>query len=115
METFQCGILDTDTTVTNREPKTELWPDQEMYNGQFAVRLVQVTGINGLFSGIGRVRIPFLGNIQVMEEFTNIEVNELNQIYAGELRSIYNPDSKFMINVNLDKEENDSTGIQDNN
>ncbi|MFW5700899.1 MAG: fibronectin type III domain-containing protein, partial [Cyclobacteriaceae bacterium] len=92
METFQCGILDTDTTVANREPKTELWPDEEIYNGQFAVRLVQVSGGNGLFSGIGRVRIPFLGNIQVMVEFTNIQVNELNQIYAGELRSIYNPD-----------------------
>ena len=97
METFQCGILDTDTTITNREPKTELWPDEEIYNGQFPVRLVQVTGSNGLFSGIGRVRIPFLNNIQVMVEFTNIQVNELNQVYAGELRSLYNPDSKFLI------------------
>ena len=85
----------------HREPKSELWPDEEIYNGQFPVRLVQVTGGNGLFSGIGRVRIPFLNNIQVMVEFTNIQVNELNQIYAGELRSIYNPDSKFLLNVQI--------------
>ena len=105
LSTFQCGLIDEDTSITNKAPKLDLWPDEVIYNGQFPVRLVEVRGGNGTFSGIGRLAVPFLANIQVLVEFKDITVNEMNLVVRGEMRSIYNADSKFLINVPLKEKD----------
>lgn len=95
-EKFECGLKDSNN-IDNYTPKDYLDVGDYIYNGQFPVKLYEVSGSHGVFSGKGRMRIPFLNNVQVNMEFKDIKVNELNQVYEGKLVSIYNPDSKFYI------------------
>ena len=95
-EKFECGSED-NVKVDNQNPKEHLKIGDMIYNGGFPVKLTEVSGSNGVFTGKGRVRIPFLANVQVNMEFKNIRVNELDQVYKGKLVSVYNPKSKFYI------------------
>ncbi|NOZ36446.1 MAG: hypothetical protein GXO80_14260, partial [Chlorobi bacterium] len=95
-ENFNCGTGDT-LEITNFNPKLSLFVGEIIYNGKFPVKLTEISGSNGIFSGKGRMRIPMLANVQVNMQFENIKVNELNQVYEGEMVSVYNPDSPFFI------------------
>lgn len=93
---FECGAVDS-VMVSNTIPKASLQEGEMIFYGHFPIKLTEISGSNGVFTGKGRMRIPFLANIQVNMQFANIQVNELNQVYGGELVSIYNEDSKFLI------------------
>lgn len=93
---FECGADDS-VMVNNTIPKASLQEGEMIFYGQFPIKLTEVSGSNGVFTGKGRMRIPFLAYIQVNMQFNGIKVNELNEVYEGELVSIYNPDSKFLI------------------
>ncbi len=95
-ENFECGAGDT-VEITNFTPKLSIFIGEIIYNGEFPVRITEISGSNGIFSGKGRMRIPMLANVQVNMQFENIKVNELNQVYEGEMVSVYNPDSPFFI------------------
>lgn len=95
-EKFECGAKD-NKTVSNNNPKDYLHVGEIIYYGKFPIKLTEIEGSHGFFKGKGRMRIPFLGNIQVNMQFKDIRVNELNEVYEGEIVSIYNPDSKFYI------------------
>ncbi len=114
LKEFVCGDSDDDPTITNRNPKASLQPNDIIHSGQFPIKLIEVSGTNGTFSGVARMKIPFLKNIQVVVEFNDVKVNELNQVYAGEFKSIYNPDSKFLISLPIkeEMETNKSYGNQ---
>ncbi len=93
---FVCGATDS-VHITNHVPKTTLRPGEIIYYGKFPIKLYEVTGSNGTFKGKGRMRVPFLNNIQVNMQFEAIQVNELNEVTDGELVSIFNPDSRYYI------------------
>jgi hypothetical protein len=93
---FTCGVKDA-VRVRNTTPKQYLKSGDMIYSGQFPVKLTEVSGGNGVFSGKGRMRIPFLANIQVNMTFANIKVNVHNEVYEGELVSVYNPDSELLV------------------
>ncbi|MCG8701815.1 MAG: hypothetical protein MI922_27425, partial [Bacteroidales bacterium] len=93
---YECGKHDT-IQVANTTPKDALNTGQIIYNGKFPVRLTEVSGGNGTFSGTGKMRIPYLLNAQVNMKFENVRVNELNEVIEGTFVSIYNPDSRFLI------------------
>lgn len=95
-ENFECGLQDT-SKITNYNPKSTLRIGDVIYNGDFPIKLTEVTGSNGVFTGKGRMRIPFLNDVRVNMEFKNIKINELNQVYEGKLTSVYNPNSKFYV------------------
>lgn len=97
---FECGADDS-VMVSNTIPKASLQEGEMIFYGQFPIKLTEVSGSNGVFTGKGRMRIPFLANIQVNMQFNGIKVNQLNEVYEGELVSIYNPDSKFLIDANV--------------
>jgi hypothetical protein len=94
---FDCGKKDTAGQVTNFTPKLQLSPGDMIYNGEFPVKLTEVEGGSGSFTGKGRMRIPMLANIQINMQFTDLKVNELNQVFGGEMVSVYNEDSPFFI------------------
>lgn len=106
---FECGSGSDETSVTNFTPKSFLQVGDMIYSGKFPVKITEVTGSNGTFSGIGLMRIPFLNNVQVRMKFTNINVNELNQIFGdGELVSVYDANSRFYQHI----EENEISTVK---
>jgi hypothetical protein len=100
LEDFVCGVPD-GVVVTNTNPLASLSSGDVIYSGKFPVTITEVSGGNGVFSGKGNMQIPFLNFIQVRMEFTSIKVNELYQVYEGEIRSIYNEDSRYLANIQL--------------
>jgi hypothetical protein len=109
-DNFECGLQD-NAEITNKVPKASLRNGEIIYYGQFPIKLTEISGSNGNFSGKGRMRVPFMANIQVNMQFENIRVNEYNEVYEGELVSIYNPDSKHLIDDLSDYfAEGDQTG-----
>lgn len=99
-ENFECGLQD-NVEITNKVPKESLRNGEIIYYGQFPIKLTEISGSHGNFSGKGRMRVPFMANIQVNMQFDNIQVNEYNEVYGGELVSIYNPDSKFLVDADV--------------
>ncbi len=94
---FECGKSDTAGQVTNFTPKMQLEPGDIIYNGKFPVKITKIEGAAGSFNGEGRMRIPMLANIQINMKFTSLKVNEENQVFGGEMVSVYNEDSPFFI------------------
>ncbi len=94
---FECGKTDETSEITNFTPKLELKPGEIIYNGKFPVKITKIEGAAGSFNGEGRMRIPMLANIQINMKFTGLKVNEENQVFGGEMVSIYNEDSPFFI------------------
>src|SRR5690554_4546933 len=93
---FVCGQADT-VKSTNRVPKSMLFEGEMLTYGQFPIQLTKISGGNGEFKGEGLMRVPYFNNARVRVTFESILVNELNQIYAGRVVSVYNPHSKFMV------------------
>ncbi|HPY82697.1 MAG TPA: hypothetical protein PLU45_05005, partial [Bacteroidales bacterium] len=74
-----------------------LFEGEMLTYGQFPIQLTKISGGNGEFKGEGLMRVPYFNNARVRVTFESILVNELNQIYAGRVVSVYNPHSKFMV------------------
>ncbi|HAN17886.1 MAG TPA: hypothetical protein DCQ24_04345, partial [Bacteroidales bacterium] len=83
-----------------------------VWSGSFMFQVYDVTGGNGTFSGKAFAMVPYLSYVKLAAEFRNIKVNTDNQVYEGEIKSVYNPNSPFFVTVDLDGEdyntENDS-------
>jgi hypothetical protein len=84
---FQCGQTDS-SKIVKQVPKESLEPEEYIYNGNFPIKVLNVSGGNGVFSGTGIMRIPFLSNIWINVKFENILVNESNQVYGGQIISV---------------------------
>ena len=99
---FACGTDDEVIEISNTTPKASLQVGDIIYSGQFPIKLTEVSGANGLFKGKGRMRVPMFANAQVNMQFNDIKVNELNQVYGGELVSVYNEHSEFLVENGTD-------------
>ena len=104
---FECGTDDEVIEITNTTPKASLQVGDIIYSGQFPIKLTEVSGANGLFKGKGRMRVPMFANAQVNMQFNDIKVNELNQVYEGELVSVFNESSEFLVEYGTDYEAED--------
>jgi hypothetical protein len=86
-----CGKKPT-IEITNRNPIEKLDVDDKIMVGDFPVRLTQVTGGGGTFSGTGVTFIPYL-NSNLSVTFSNIGVNTDKCLISG------------MVSVDVDKNE----------
>jgi hypothetical protein len=86
-----CGKKPT-IKITNRNPIEKLDVDDKIMVGDFPVRLTQVTGGGGTFSGTGITFIPYL-NSNLSVTFSNIGVNTDKCLISG------------MVSVDIDKNE----------
>jgi hypothetical protein len=86
-----CGKKPT-IEISNRNPIEKLDVDDKIMVGDFPVRLTQVTGGGGTFSGTGVTFIPYL-NSNLSVTFSNIGVNTDKCLISG------------MVSVDVDKNE----------
>ncbi|TPN89251.1 fibronectin type III domain-containing protein [Aquimarina algicola] len=87
---INCGISP-DLNIDNMEPLEQLLPGNIFNAGDFPVKVTEVSGTNGRFTGKGYVSFPYFKNIKVAVNFTNIFVNNENELAEGTVITVYDP------------------------
>ncbi|WP_108866376.1 fibronectin type III domain-containing protein [Aquimarina aquimarini] len=85
-----CGISP-DMDIENMEPLEQLFPGNVFKAGDFPVKVTETNGSNGRFSGKGYVTFPYFNSIKVAVNFTNVFINNENQLAEGTVITTYDP------------------------
>ncbi|MDX9694678.1 MAG: fibronectin type III domain-containing protein [Bacteroidales bacterium] len=110
VSSFECGKSADSTLIANTTPLPVLRKRDFIWSGDFMVQITEVSGGNGNFSGKGLALVPYLGFVKLAVEFESIKVNTEKQVFEGEIKSVYNPNSPFIFTVDLDGPDYDSSG-----
>ncbi|QLE00393.1 fibronectin type III domain-containing protein [Galbibacter sp. BG1] len=95
---YNCGIP-SQIDLDNQTPLNELKKGDVFKAGDFPVKVREVSGSNGRFTGKGYVTIPYLNSVKVAVEFTNVFVNTDNQLAEGMVITKYDPSMKNILDV----------------
>ncbi|WP_161496035.1 fibronectin type III domain-containing protein [Zobellia sp. OII3] len=95
---YDCGITP-DFDVSNKEPLPSISSGEKFIAGDFPVNILTVSGSNGRFTGKGYVTIPYLNNIRVGVEFTNVLINTDKKLAEGTVVTTYDPSLKNILDV----------------
>jgi TANFOR domain-containing protein len=82
---YTCGLPPEEYSFENREPLPQLNVDDVVLAGDFEVRMMEVSGSNGNFSGKGRALVPYLDNMLVVVEFDQVSVNTDYRMTGGQM------------------------------
>ncbi|MFK7033424.1 fibronectin type III domain-containing protein, partial [Flavobacterium oreochromis] len=87
---FTCGLKPS-ITIANQTPITNLIINETFTAGDFPVKILELSGGNGNYSGKGYVIVPYLADTKIAVEFTNITINTSYQLIKGVVETSYNP------------------------
>jgi hypothetical protein len=87
---YECGKKDTYIPSGNTTPLMVLLPGDTITMRGFKLRVEEVTGGNGNYSGKGWMQVPWFNGAWVHVSFSG-PVNELHEMYGGSFESIYTP------------------------
>jgi hypothetical protein len=110
---FECGGTDESNGITNHDPLPSLKVGDYIWSGNFMFKISEVKGGSGTFTGKAFAMVPYLSFIKLMSEFENIKVNTDNQVYEGDITSVYNPNSPFVFGIGIGDGEDDGDGDGD--
>ncbi len=88
---LDCGVSP-DINLTNMQPLASIGSGATFKAGDFPVKILEVSGGNGRFTGKGYVTLPYLKNIKVAVEFTNILINTDQEMAEGSVQTAYDAD-----------------------
>ncbi|EHQ43863.1 Fibronectin type III domain [Myroides odoratus] len=88
--TYNCGIVP-DLKVTNQQPLGGLVINETFMAGDFPVKVLEVDGSNGVFSGRGYIVVPYLFDTRIAVEFSNVAINADYQLMRGVVETTYDP------------------------
>lgn len=87
---YNCGIVPERVAISNQEPHPGLNIGDGITAGTFVVILTEINSQrNGIISGKGFVKIPYLNYVRLAVNFDNILVNTNNQLAQGEIVTVY--------------------------
>ncbi|MEL6916631.1 MAG: fibronectin type III domain-containing protein, partial [Bacteroidota bacterium] len=95
---YECGISP-NINVTNQDPLPNISSGEKFKAGDFPVTVREVNGSNGRFTGKGHVSLPYLENIKIAVEFTNILINEEKELAEGTVITVYDPEWKNILDT----------------
>ncbi|WP_143017583.1 hypothetical protein [Kriegella aquimaris] len=95
---YECGITP-DFNLTSKDPLPNISAGDAFVAGDFPIKILEVSGSNGRFTGHGFVTIPYLNNIKVGVEFTNVLVNTDKQLAEGSVKTIYDPNLNSILDI----------------
>ena len=85
----QCGVKP-QVHIKNTSPlQDNLYPNTTFTAGDFPVTVLNATGSNGVYSGEGYVKVPYLQDTKIKVSFTNIKLNTEHQLIEGKLITTY--------------------------
>lgn len=96
---FTCGSGPGTFDLENQAPLEELNRGDVFRAGDVEVTALEVKGGNGTFSGTGLAEMPWLRNVKLRVEFSGIFLNTDHQLLRGSVKSVFNPDSKMIVNL----------------
>ncbi len=73
-----------------------LFTNDFIHAGGFDVVVTRATGANGRFTGEGLAVVPWFNSAKVRVTFENIGVNTSYQLTGGEIKSLWDPNSRSM-------------------
>ncbi|WP_405321211.1 fibronectin type III domain-containing protein, partial [Flavobacterium oreochromis] len=95
---FTCGLKPS-ITIANQTPITNLIINETFTAGDFPVKILELSGGNGNYSGKGYVIVPYLADTKIAVEFTNITINTSYQLIKGVVETSYNPQAPNISDV----------------
>lgn len=111
---FTCGAGAGAYELENQDPLPELKPGDIFKAGDVEVRAFDVQGYNGNYSGIGHAEMPWLRHVKVRVEFSSIFINSDYQMLRGAVKTIFNPDSKLIVDLDGNDELSGDENSDDN-
>ena len=85
----QCGVKP-EIRIKNTEPlQDNLYPNTTFRAGDFPVTVLNATGSNGIYSGEGYVKVPYLQDTKIKVVFNGIKLNTERQLIEGKLVTTY--------------------------
>ncbi|MEP2667736.1 MAG: fibronectin type III domain-containing protein [Cyclobacteriaceae bacterium] len=93
---FVCADPNSVPPPDGSPPLPVLLTNDFIYAGGFDVVVNKATGSNGRFSGEGLAVVPWFNSAKVRVTFENIGVNTSYQLTAGEIKSVWDPNSRSM-------------------
>ncbi len=104
---YNCGIVPEAKAITNREGHPNLVTGDRILAGDFMVVLTDITSqSNGVISGSGFVRIPYLEGARFGVVYENILINTDEELAEGEIVTLYDPEfgkyATMTVDVNTD-------------
>ena len=90
---YNCGIVPK-IAITNQKPLGSLVTNEVFVAGDFSVTILEVSGNNGIFSGKGFIKVPYLNDTKLAVEFENIKINADYQLTDGIVKTTFDSDWK---------------------
>jgi len=85
----QCGVKP-EIRIKNTNPlQDNLYPNTTFTAGDFPVTVLNATGSNGIYSGEGYVKVPYLQDTKIKVVFNGIKLNTERQLIEGKLVTTY--------------------------
>ena len=85
----QCGVKP-EIRIKNTNPlQDNLYPNTTFTTGDFPVTVLNATGNNGVYSGEGYVKVPYLQDTKIKVVFNGIKLNTERQLIDGKLVTTY--------------------------
>ena len=101
----QCGVKP-EIRIKNTEPlQDNLYPNTTFRAGDFPVTVLNATGSNGVYSGEGYVKVPYLQDTKIKVVFNGIKLNTERQLIDGKLVTTYDETESNVINITNEVEK----------
>ncbi|EKT4510248.1 fibronectin type III domain-containing protein [Flavobacterium psychrophilum] len=95
---FTCG-LNPAVAIANQTPLQNLLASETFTAGDFPVKVLEVTGSNGIYSGNGYIVVPYLADTKIKVSFENITINTNYQLIDGVVETGYDPEGGNIIDL----------------
>ena len=104
----QCGVKP-EIRIKNTNPlQDNLYPNTTFTAGDFPVTVLNATGNNGVYSGEGYVKVPYLQDTKIRVVFNGIKLNTERQLIEGKLVTTYDETERNVVEVPIIKTLNDA-------
>jgi len=101
----QCGVKP-QVRIKNTSPlQDNLYPNTTFTAGDFPVTVLNATGSNGVYSGEGFVKVPYLQDTKIKVSFTNIKLNTEHQLIEGKLITTYDQTERNVVEFSKEIEK----------
>ena len=95
----QCGVKP-EIRIKNTEPlQDNLYANTTFTAGDFPVTVLNATGSNGVYSGEGYVKVPYLQDTKIKVVFNGIKLNTERQLIDGKLVTTYDETERNVVEI----------------
>ncbi|MHA7059761.1 fibronectin type III domain-containing protein [Aquimarina sp. M1] len=104
---YNCGIVPDEVAISNQNPHPGLSVGDRITAGDFVITLIEIESqSNGIISGKGFVRVPYLKYARLAVNYEGVLVNTDNQLAQGEIVTVYDENfgdgTEITVDVEID-------------